>query len=206
MNNNTNAILGKLAAASLERCLLRLSRVSAGTWQILELKVFSGSAADALSHHDFTNPASAVYFNLGSRSDITALMLFNRADMESISKGFTGHSFPRGERTSPAEEIMLLELGNIVMNALANSVLNALKKSSMPAVPQFVEGYAARLAKALEAVTDLSREFRIIKATVAIRCDNTAVTNSEVFALVPAGLVSELESPLPQPGKVEPLK
>lgn len=191
MNSNSTIILEQLAASSLEKCLLRLSRVSAGTWQVLEIKVSSGKLADAVNQHDFRNPAAAVHFNL-SGSALTALMLFNPQDVECVSKAFTGHSFPRGSRTTPAEEVMLLELGNIVLNALLNAVQNALKKSSMPAVPQFLEGDAARLIAGLGAAVDPAREFRVLRATLAIRCDKCE-TLSEVFALIPAELAAELE-------------
>ena len=189
MNANLNAVLEQLAAASLKKCLLRLSRVSAGTWEVLEIKASAGTLEYAVKQHDFKNPAAAVYFSLNAGSPLTAIMLFNPQDMECISKGFTGHSFPRGARTTPAEEIMLLELGNIVLNAMVNSVLNVIKKSAMPAVPEFMEGDAPGLVSGLGASVDLKREFCVIKATLAIRCD-TSVTNTEVFALVPGELLS----------------
>ena len=192
MNDNIIAILERLAAESLEKCLLRLSRVSAGTWQILGINVYTGTVADAVKQHDFTNPAAAVYFNLGSGPALTMMMLFDPTEIECISKGFTGHSFPRGAHTTPAEEITLMELGNIVMNALANSVLNALNKTSFPALPEYIEGDSEVLMKELGAITDLNREYRVIKATLAIRCDNN-VANSEVFTLIPAELAAKLE-------------
>jgi len=185
-------ILEQLAAASLEKCLLRLSRVSAGTWQVLDIKVSPSTIGDAIKQHDFKNQAAAVYFTLRAGAELTALMLFNPADMECISKGFTGHSFPRGQHTTPAEEIILLELGNIVLNAPVNAVLNALKKSAMPAVPQFIEGDAASLIAGLGAVADLKRSFRVIKATLVIRCDKCE-TSSEVFTMIPEELASALE-------------
>ena len=196
MNDNTIAVLERLTAASLEKCLLRLSRVSAGTWQILGINISTGTAAGAIKQHDFTNQAAAVYFNLGSGPALTMIMLFDPTEIEGISKGFTGHSFPRGERTTPAEEITLMELGNIVMNALANSVLNALNKTSFPALPEYIEGDSDALIKELGAITDLNREYRVIKATLAIRCDNN-VANSEVFALIPLELASILERATP---------
>lgn len=194
MNDNTIAVLERLASLSLEKCLHRLSRVSAGTWQILEIKVSSGTVADAVKQHDFKNPAAAVYFSLGTGPALTMMMLFDPTDIECISKGFTGHSFPRSGHTTPAEEITLMELGNIVMNALANSVLNAVNKTSFPALPEYAEGDSAVLMKSLGTITDPGREFRIVKATLAIRCDNNAA-NSEVFALIPTELASMLTSP-----------
>jgi len=190
MTPNSTVSLEKLAASSLEQCLLRLSRVSAGTWKVLDIKVYPGNLEDAVKQRVSSTPAAAVYFNLNAGSAITTLMVFNPADVQCISKCFTGLSFPRGAHTTPAEEVMLLELGNIVLNALANSVLNAMKKSAMPAVPQYAEGDAARLLAGLGTMADLTKYFLVIKASLAIKCD-LGETISEVFVLLPPELAAE---------------
>lgn len=189
MNSVSTGILEQLAASSLENCLLRLSKASAGSWRVLDIKVSPGTLQDAVRQHDFTHPAAAVYFNLNAGSPLTALMLFDPADSECISKCFTGRSLAAGSHTPPAEEVMLLELGNIVLNSLANSVLNAFKKSAMPAVPQFIAGDAARLLGGLEAAADLKREFLVVKGALALRCGETG-TICEVFVLLPPELTA----------------
>ena len=193
MNSNHKGIIEQLSAESLEKCLLRLSKAAAATWQLLGVKVSAGTIADAVEHYDFKNPAAAVYFSLGSADGLTALMLFRPEDIDCISRCFTKNSLPRGQRTTPAEEMMLQEVGNIVLNALLNSVLNALKKSAMPVVPQFIEGDAARVAAGLGSAADLKRVFRVIKAGLEIRCEKCEA-RSEVFLMVPEALASELES------------
>ncbi|HAH32545.1 MAG TPA: hypothetical protein DCL44_09565 [Elusimicrobia bacterium] len=192
MNSNSTDILHRLTASSLEKCLLRLSRVSAGTWRVLNIKISEGTLEDAVKQHDFTNHAAAVYFGLKTGSTLTAIMLLNPADIECISKCFTGHSFPRGPHTTPAEEVMLQELGNIVLNSLVSSLLNTLKKHSIPAVPQYIEGDAAHITGGLGTVADLKQKFRMIKATLVIQFDKCE-TNSEVFIMIPDEMALELE-------------
>jgi len=196
MNSNPKGVIEQLSAESLEKCLLRLSKAAAAAWQLLDVKVSAGTIADAVEQYDFKNPAAAVYFSLGSADGLTALMLFRPEDIDCISRCFTKNAFPRGQRTTPAEEMMLQEVGNIVLNALLNSVLNAVKKSAMPVVPQFVEGDAARVAAGLGAAADLKRVFRVIKAELAIRCDKCE-GRSEVFVMLPEELASGLERVLP---------
>ena len=120
-------------------------------------------------------------------------MLFDPGEMECISKCFMGYSFPRGEVTTQAEELMLLELANIILNSVINSTLNALRKSGIPSVPAYLEGGLSRLLAGLGAGADPQKTFRIIAATLAIRSDNHTA-RSEVLALVPEEL--ELELPL----------
>jgi hypothetical protein len=192
MNHDANGILRRLAATSLDECLLKVSRVGAGTLKLLDLKILSGTLEDAVKRLVFKNPAAAVYFTLKAGPTLTALILFDPAEIECISRCYTGHSFPRGSKINPAEEVLLQELGNIILNSVASSVLNALKKSSMPSVPQFLEGDTVRLLEGLGAVTDPKREHRIIQAALAIQHDNSE-TRSELFAAVPEEMALALE-------------
>jgi len=192
MNTNPYTALENLAARSLETCLQRISRVSAGTWKVLEVKAGSGTLETALKLHAYKGTAAAVYFNLKDIAPLTAVMLFEPADLECISKGFTGHSFPRSGAITMAEEVMLTELANIVLNALINAPLNALKKSFMPAVPLFVQGDLQRLALELGRVTGPGTNFKIIAASISVQSGNCA-SRTEVFTLLPEELAQALE-------------
>jgi hypothetical protein len=192
MDQKQDVTLESLASLSLAKCLLRMSRVTAGTWQVTGTHISSGTLLDALKRHDFTNRAAAVYFNLRGISPMTAVMAFDANDLECVSKCFTGHSFPRGGAITPAEEIMLTELGNIVLNALMNAVTNALKKSSMPAMPLFAEGDIAAIAAAISTQVNPNQLFRIIATTIVLKSD-TATAKAEVLLLLPEELAMELE-------------
>lgn len=190
MTDNTSGILAGMAEASLQKCLGRLSKVSAGTWEISGIAASRGTIEDAVKRHDFKNPAaSAVYLNI-AELPLLAMMLFDPDDMENISNCFMGYSFARGPVTTQAEEMMLLELANIVLNSLINSSLNALKKCAMPSVPVYLEGNAVRLLAGLGAVADLKKNFHIIAATLVIR-SKKGVSRSEVLALIPEELALE---------------
>lgn len=199
MDKHPSIALGSLASLSVAKCLQRISRVCAGTWQIEGAKVYYGPIRDALASHDFKNPAAAVYISLEGAAPLTSAMIFDPADMEYVSKCFTGHSFPRSGPVTPAEEIMLTELGNIVLNALTNTLLNALKKSYIPALPRFIEGGIDRLEKEFIDIPGLKQNFRIITVSIKMRCDDT-FARSEVFALVPEELALEIENMRPPAG------
>lgn len=187
MTEESGGILTRLTETSLQKCLARLSKVSAGTWEISGISSSRGTPEDAVKRHDFKNPkASLVYLNI-AEPPLTAIMMFDPADMECISKCFMGYSFPGGPVTTQAEEMMLLELGNIVLNSLINSVLNAIKKSAMPSVPAYLEGDAGVLLAGLGAVADLKKNFHVIAATLAIG-SGKSVAMSEVLVLVPEEL------------------
>lgn len=192
MTSNPNATLEILVTQSLAKCLQRLERVSAGTWQVTGAAVTSGTLQDALRQHDFKNPGVAVYFNLKGISPLTAIMIFDPADIECISKCFTGHSFPHGAATTMAEEVMLTELGNIVMNSLINGLLNALRRHSIPTIPGFAEGTLRDLTAELGKTVKVKQDFRIITARLDLKWD-TVTAKVEAIALVPEELAMELE-------------
>lgn len=199
MSKNASLPLESLTALSLAKSLLRLSRVSAGTWQVLGAKVSYGSLKDALRCHDFTRPASVVYFPLPNAAPLTGIMLFDRKDIECISKCFTGHSFPPSPVTTPAEEIMLTELGNIILNAVMNTLLNALKKGFMPVVPKFTEGTIDQVVAELSRIPKLKQDFRNIVVTMEMRTDKAAA-RSELVVLLPEEMALELEILRPPAG------
>lgn len=199
MDPKHDVTIESLTALGLAKCLLRISRVSAGTWQVAGSKVSSGTLLDALKHHDFKNPAAAVYFNLKGMSPLTAIMLFDSADLECVSKCFTGHSFRRSGAITPAEEVMLTELGNILLNALVGALLNALKKSFMPTMPIFTEGDFQRVADAISKKVNPNQTFRIAASTLELKCD-PSVAKAEVLVLLPEELALELELMRPTTG------
>ena len=199
MDQQPSIALESLASLSVAKCLQRISRVSAGTWQVESARVSYGSVRDALKRHDFKNPATAVYIALEGASPFATAMLFDPADIACVSQCFTGHSFPHGAATAPAEEIMLTELGNIVLNALLNTLLNAVKKSHFPAMPRYDEGGLDTIAAEFTRIPQLNQDFRIITVTIDMRCDKTSA-RSEVFALVPEELAMELENLRPPAG------
>ncbi len=198
MNSPRNVTLESLSALSVAYCLQRLSRASAGTWQVLDAAVSYGTFEDALRQHDFSKPAAAVYVGLKGRSPLTAMMLFYPGDLDCVSKCYTGQSFHRTGELTPVDEMMLVELGNMVLNALLSALLNSLKKGFMPAVPRFIQGDLPRLAGELLSAAGIKTSFRIITVTLGMRSGDCSA-KSEVFALIPEEMALELENLRPSP-------
>lgn len=199
MENHPSIALESLAALSVAKCLQRISRVSAGTWQVEGVKVSYGSVRDALAAHDFSNPAAAVYISLEGIRPVTSAMLIDPANIAYVSKCFTGHDFSRVGPITPAEEVMLTELANIVLNAITNALMNALKKSFIPALPRFAQGGIDVIEKEFLSIPALKQNFRIV--TVAIKmCAGGSSARSEVFSLVPEELAMELDNLRPPAG------
>ena len=193
MNTEENGILERLASLSIERCLVKLSKVSAGTWKLAGVSGSRGMVEAAVGQYDFRGrAAAAVYMDINGDAPLFSMMLFEPEDMDCISKCFMGYSFPRTQSISMSEEVMLLELGNIILNSLTNSVLNALRRSIMPSTPQFIAGAQSAIVAGLGARMDLKQNFRIVTVSLVMQSGNVS-SSSTVFVLIPEELAQELE-------------
>lgn len=192
METKICAMLERLAVSGLQKCCARISRVSAGAWEVGGAKVTRGTMGDALAQHDFTHPAVAVCFNVKGEFQFTSLMLVDLNDTGHILQSYLGSTFPHaGEFTHPVE-VMLTEIGNIVVNSLINSVLNALKRSAMPPVPGCAHGDMGSLMAALGACAAPEQSCRTVTVSLSVRYGER-VSRGEVIGLIPPELEHELE-------------
>ncbi|MBU2574912.1 MAG: hypothetical protein KKH28_12625 [Elusimicrobia bacterium] len=200
MDDKASGLLEQLAVLSLEKCLARLSKVSAGTWRMESAGVSRETLEDAVKRHGFRNSkAAAVYFNVTGEFPFVALMLFEPDDIELVSKCFLAiglkrlvDPFPKAPGITQPQEMMLLELGNIILNSFVSAVSEGLKKIIMPSVPQYIQGDAQRLVGELGTIADLKQNFRIITLALDIQCGKD-VSKSTVFGIIPEKLANELE-------------
>lgn len=193
MTPPNDGTLERLATLSLERCLVKLSKVSAGTWQLLATSCTLGTLNEAIAQYDFKNrTAAAVYAEVKGGVSFSSLILFDPEDLDCISKCFLGYSFPRAQSVSLSEEVMLLELSNIILNALTSSFMNALRAGFIPSVPRFVEGNSAAVTAGLGAAIDPDKNFRTVQAALAMQSGDS-VSTCKVFAFLPEELARSLE-------------
>lgn len=192
MEEKAGAVIQRLATASLEKCLARISRVSAGAWEITGARVSRGAFEDALAGAGVQKPAAAVYFHVKGEFPFTAMMLVDLDDTEHVLQSYIGCTFPHTGGFTHPEEVMLTELGNIILNSLINAVLNALKKSSMPPVPACAHGEPRALAAALAAGAVPGQAFRTVAIELSIRFSDR-VSRARIVGLLPPELEDELE-------------
>ncbi|MBI4802119.1 MAG: hypothetical protein HY796_06310 [Elusimicrobia bacterium] len=193
MSADASRILERLAVESLERCVVKLSKVSVGVWHIDKTNISWGTMEEAIRQHSFNNDAaSAVYFDIKGGFPFVAMIIFEPRDIECIAKCFLGYAFPRTQSLRQSEELLLSELGNIILNSFIGSMCNVLKISFVPSAPKCVHGEPQYLLEAFGATMDLKQNFRIITVTLSIQCDK-AVTKSEVIGIIPGKLEAEIE-------------
>lgn len=181
--------LDRLTLQSLQRCLDRVSGISAGVWRLSVGPARAGGPPEALAPHGAE--AAAVYLSLEGLP-LFALMLVNPQELECLARAFTGHAFPRGPRVSGAEQVMLSELGNIILNAMLNPLVNSLKKSAMPTLPSFFEGPYAGLAAELAALPASAPPLRTVPALISLDCCG-ASASVHLFTFLPEDYALQIE-------------
>ena len=193
MNAKSDGILSAIAASGLEKCLLKMNRASSGKWELAGARVFTGRIPEAIKlRNPEGGPSSAVQINVDNSPRFAAVLVFGSGDINHISRCFVNDDLSRARGIERFEEVMLVEIGNILLNALINSLLNSLKRSAVPSVPMHVSGGTEAITDGLGAFMDLNLNYRIIALAVNIRRDGHS-SRAEILAILPEELAADLE-------------
>lgn len=199
MDVKAGKMLERVAVTALEKCVSKLSRISAGKWSVSEARVSLRSMDEAVKEHVAgAGTSAAVYFEIKGEYPFTSMVVFRPDDIEILSRGFLGFSFSKLPNLNQAQELLLSELGNIILNSLISSLSNSLKRSFIPSAPKCVQGEIPFLLEALWASLDCSGKCSLVTVTLNLQCDNT-VTRSEVITIIPAAMEAALAAAL-EPG------
>lgn len=193
MDLKAGKALEKIAAESLEKCVARLTRVSTAEWNVADSVVSWRSRAEAVKEHEESGSeeGAAAYFDVAGKHKFASLVVFRPSDIGLLSKGFLGFSFSRLSGLSQAQELLLSELGNIIVNSLVSSVSAALGSTFIPSVPKCVRGEIPFLLEALWASSDSAGKHTLVTVILNLRCcDNVA--RVEVITLIPEDMEAAL--------------
>ncbi|MCX5784457.1 MAG: hypothetical protein NTX59_02080 [Elusimicrobia bacterium] len=189
---NSNSILETIAVAGLEKCVGKLSKVSAGRWSLADVSVSRSALSEIALERRAGKGGTAVYFEISGAHPFTVMIIFQSADIELISKCFLGFAFPRMADIDHAHELLLSELGNIILNAFMGSLSNALKLSFVPSEPKCLTGKPQFLLESLLAGLDKEQKYSLISIMLDLQCGHL-VTQAEVIGIIPKKLEEELE-------------
>lgn len=192
MEAKAEKILEGIAVTSLEKCVAKLSRISAGKWTVADVKVTCRSMEEAIRDHAASRgTGAAVYFEVKGEFPFTSMVVFRPDDIDTISRGFMGFSFSKLPSLSQAQELLLSELANIIVNSLISSLSNVLKRGFLPSAPKCVQGEPQFLLEALWTAVGRGGKHSLVTVTLDLQCDR-AVTRSEVITLIPESMEKAL--------------
>ncbi|HAT72282.1 MAG TPA: hypothetical protein DCS63_05650 [Elusimicrobia bacterium] len=187
MSTTTETELARLAAAELEKCLLRLTGASPGAWQLTGVRVFAGTTRDALRRGEFEAPhGAAIRVKIKGDPSFTTVLLYDPKDTKHISGCFAEEAY-YGYLSADQPEVTIIEIGNIVLNALANALLRAFAKTAIPSVPAHFQGDPGAIENWLGAGPGV---FVIVSAKFAMQREGRS-SAAELLALLPQRLTDE---------------
>ena len=184
-------MLERIAVSSLEKCAAKLTRISAGTWSVAGARVVWRSMEEAVIERGKGGAGEAVYFEVKGEHPFTSMAVFSPADIEAISHGFLGFSFSKLTKLNKAQELLLSELGNIILNSFISAFSNALNRSFLPSAPKSVRGEAKALLEALWTSFEPNRRQGLVTVTMDLRCQDK-VTRVEVISVLSESLEREV--------------
>ncbi len=182
----TEDTLARQAAAGLEKCLLKMTQVSAGAWQLAGTRAFHGTVRDAIKRDRGTAPTAALRIKIKGSPPFTTAIIFNPEDTSHLSRCFLDGAFCELQDWDQPE-VTIIEIGNVVLNALANALLKALATTAVPSVPAYFKGDTGSVEKWLDAGAGT---FTIVSAKLSAQRDGRSAS-AEVLAFLPPALASE---------------
>jgi len=184
MNNMNEDALALLTKAGLEKCLLRMTEVSPGAWQLGDVRVFKGQVREAIrSRERGDKPAAAIRIKIKGDTPFVTAIIFNPEDIKHISHCFAEEQY-YGPVSEEQPDVTVIEIGNILLNALANSLLRAFGKSAIPSVPAHFQGDYGAIEKWLGAGPEV---FTIISAKFTMQREDLT-SAAEILAFLPPTL------------------
>jgi len=194
MNDPKKALLGRIAVASLKKCVEKLTRVSAGAWNVDCADMSISTLDEAVKRHSLDEQgadSTAVYFEVKGDFPFVAIMLFRSGDINIISKCMLGYSFSPLPEVTHNGELLLSELGNIILNSFVSAMSNALKRVLVPTAPRCLKGEPKYLLEAMGIAREVKQRYRLVSVKLDIQCGKNS-TKSEVLGLIPESLEEEL--------------
>lgn len=187
-----NETLTRLASDGLGRCMLKIADASTWAWELCEVRVFSGKIADAVQLADPGPDAASVNITVQEGSRLAAAMIFRDEDIGYISSCFVGDTLFQTGGIKRLDERLVIEIGNIILNALLTPLLNTLKLAVLPSLPMLIKGGPAAVEAGLGACVAPKPEYRMIYAVIAM-LRNGRIGKAAVLAVLPEELAAEVE-------------
>jgi len=187
MDSKIEEALKLQTAAGLEKCLRKLTLVSPGDWRLTGVRVFSGQVREAVRRKDRKTPPGAVIrVKIKGEPPFITALLFDPADTGHISGCFAEGAF-YGPLSKDQPEVTIIEIGNIVLNAMANSLLKALRKTAIPSVPAYFKGDPGAMEAWLGAGPDV---FTTISVAFTVGREGRSA-DIELLAFLPPSLAAQ---------------
>ncbi|MBI4350313.1 MAG: hypothetical protein HY550_02635 [Elusimicrobia bacterium] len=178
--------LARVVTAGLEKSMNRMTEVSPGAWKLAGVRVYGGEARGTIRCAERAGrPAAAIRIKIKGAVPFVTAILFDPGDIKHISRCFAEELY-YGPICEEQPDVTVIEIGNILLNALANALLRAFGKSAVPSVPAHFQGDCAAVERWLGAGPGL---FTIVSARFTMEREGRSA-GAEILGFLPPALRS----------------
>ncbi len=177
-----NSLWAKISKKAFERALERINKVSSYKWDISSNIKSSDNDYDAI----------CCYFQVKDpEREMSFAMFFKREDLPIISKAFVGYGFFISQKVSRAEELLVEELSNIILNSIISEVSNILKEKIIPIGPKTVHAPKDTAMEVLSSALPENKSKVSLKTFIGFDCGGKDIS-CEIYSFMPEVLASKL--------------
>lgn len=193
MTHKVNELLTSLALENLQRCALKLSAVSSGKWSITGSNLQLGTLDEEMKHCCMESDVekAAIYVDIKGDTPFAAFILLRSEDMDRVSKSLFRNVLTSAPGPVGMSDLILCELGNILLNSLASALANFFNCIFLPSPPRCLKGAPEFLLEAMDMTLNVRDKFRILTINLEIKCEGELI-NGELMAFIPDSLAERI--------------
>lgn len=158
--NEKLELLKKIIETGLNKSVERINKISSYKWEIEKI---------SFEIDNIDKETICVYLVAPSFNKVSFLFFVEKKDCDNIFRSFSGYSFGHTNRITKAEELLISELGNIILNSVLSEIANRIKMTIMPQSPKTINGYKKFLLENISSMIETNINKTIISAVIYIK-------------------------------------
>ncbi len=174
--------LKSLVNAGLLKSTERLNKVSSFRWKVLEVSF-------ELSRKGYE---SVCVYLISKNYDKLAFLLFiKKEDANKIFKIFSGYYLSESPEYKKSYELLISEIGNIMLNSVLSEIANKLSKIIIPDVPRIINGEKRFILENISGMLEENKSKVPLSSTVLVESENEKMS-IELYFFIENGVIEKI--------------
>jgi len=176
------SIWNEISTNALKSAIEKMNRVSAGKWAINDNSIFD-------NYRQNNYDSVCAYFDVNMKyENLNFALFFNRKDIDIISRCFLGYSFFVSEKMTKKEELLIGEIGNILLNSLISALCNKLNIKLIPSIPKVIQAEKEFALDVIMGELPSTRQKSVYGNIININCEGKNIF-CEIFSFLPESII-----------------
>lgn len=158
--NEKLELLKKIIETGLKKSVERINKISSYKWEIEKI---------SFEIDNVDKETICVYLVAPSFNKISFLLFVEKKDSDNIFRSFSGYSFGCTNRITKVEELLISELGNIILNSVLGEIANRIKMAIVPQSPKTINGYKKFLLEGISSMIDTNINKTVVSSSIYVK-------------------------------------